>query len=525
MPDHFAWRLLPVSAPGVPNLLVSANFAADSYSLHLTDLSNMWVESLDRKPIIKRGLVEDTTVDPSDGPDQLRRLLELLSAAFDPGEPEHSNTSLSITSDKDNSLVIHVTCILPKPLKPLKWPMHLSKCSHTALTTQLVLPLILAQQARAREVDKLIIALREKDAVIARLVNKLEVTGTGLEHVFNTLSGKRKVTRATAEEKVKGLAPFRESEFRGRMADMTATSDQHETLPVLESVFGTGGLRYGVDLDLAASYVLGDWWTKLGKGQSLTLTSRPKDKEAETPATSQTVTEQMANKDDDDDFQVQVTPPSARKRGTYTRPDVVDDDETSSGGEESDRAPEARPLSSVRTPGVSRPQMGALGGRPPDSPPRPATSLRPSPSKGKGIASSTASDTASDNDEDPVDPPPAKPAGRRSGLGRIGGKAAETAVSPQPTRSPPPGSPMVDTASPRGRKLGVIGKKSAASRSPHSESPSDKTRGRSGTPAAAVKKDTPRESSQDRADRKRADLQRELAKRAATAPAKKKRKF
>jgi hypothetical protein len=69
----------------------------------------------------------------------------------------------------------------------------------------------------------------------------------------------------------------------------------------------------------------------------------------------------------------------------------------------------------------------------------------------------------------------------------------------------------------------MIGKK-AASPEPSAASASDDTRGRSKTPAAESKKQA-RETSQERADRKRAELQREIEKRAAAGPAKKKRKF
>jgi hypothetical protein len=70
----------------------------------------------------------------------------------------------------------------------------------------------------------------------------------------------------------------------------------------------------------------------------------------------------------------------------------------------------------------------------------------------------------------------------------------------------------------------VIGKK-AASPDASAASASDETRGRSKTPAAEPKKEQVRETSQERADRKRAELQREMEKRAAAGPAKKKRRF
>jgi hypothetical protein len=72
----------------------------------------------------------------------------------------------------------------------------------------------------------------------------------------------------------------------------------------------------------------------------------------------------------------------------------------------------------------------------------------------------------------------------------------------------------------------MIGKKTANPGPDQSAAgASDDTRGRSKTPASGAAKEQTRETSQERADRKRAELQREMEKRAASGPAKKKRKF
>ena len=519
-----------MAVPGIPNLLVSATFTSDSYNIRLTDLANVWVESMERKPIVKRGLVEDTSIDPSDGPDQIRRMLELIRAAFDTSDAEHSNTSMTLGQDEQGSeqgsLVIHVTCVLPKPLKPFKWPMHLTKCPQSTLTTELVLPLIQAHQARSREIDTLLAALKEKDGVINRLVDKLDATGTGLEHVFNSLSGKRRVTRQIAEEKVKGLAPFPEADFRRGANEPQQAADSSDVGSLLDTVFGVTGLKYKADLDLEASSTLNDWWTKLGKGKHVVFTARPKDKTAHIPESLPT-TETKPGYDDDDDFQVQATPPglpSRRKREANTRPEAADDDETTDGEEESD-IPDSLPLPLKKmTPSKpSSSRLGALGRRG-DSPPS-----APLPSAGGQNEKDGDSDTASDLDEDETTAPsPPKAPARRGGLGRIGGRARETTPPAKLPRSPSPGAPEKDASPPiRKHKLGAIGKKApSAEPTTYPESGSEDGRGRSNKPSpAAALKSRPRETSQERADRKRVQLEEELRKKAAAGPAKKKRKF
>ncbi|KAK3938449.1 XRCC4-like factor-domain-containing protein [Diplogelasinospora grovesii] len=541
MSNRPLWRLLPVAAvPGIPNLLVSTTFTDQSYSVHLTDLANVWIESMDKKPIVKRGLVEDTSIDPTDGPDQIRRMLELLRAAFDTEDPEHHNTSMSLAKgDDDDSLTIHITCVLPKPLKPFRWPMHLKKCPQSTVATELVLPLVQAHHARAKEIDHLIATIREKDSVIAKLVDKLEATGTGLEHVFNALSGKRKVTRAVAEGRVKGLAPFTEADFRSGATEAQSNAGPVDVSTLLQSVFGGTGLKYASGLDVVASPGLNDWWTQLGKGKSVVLVDRAKETRAETPPPPQR-SDSKAGDEDDDDFQVQATPPgllSARKRDTNTRPVAVDDDETSD-GEDASEIPDSlpRPPAKKTSPGKAPgSRLGAIGKKKhqpsPPAPLRSPTPPEPSAVRSEGPKDDDAgSETASDP-EDKMDasPPPAsppKPAPKRGGLGRIGGKHRATTPVVEPPRSPSPTAPETEPSpAPRRRKLGVIGNKAPRTgTATPAEDTDDERRGRFDT-QSAESKGAPRETSQERADRKRAELQRELDKKAAAGPSKKKRKF
>lgn len=518
MPGHPSWRLLPAAAPGIPTLLVSTAFTDDSYSVHLSDLANVWVESLDRRPIIKRGMVEDTSIDPSDGPDQIRKMLELLRAAFDHRDPEHASTSLTLARDDDgDSLVVHVTCVLPKPLKPFKWPMHLKKCPQSTIASELVLPMIQAHEARTREIDQLTSLLREKDAVITRIIDKLEAAGTGLEHVFNALSGKRKVTRAAAEGKVKGLAAFSEADFRAKAADLRPVTQASDISALLDSVFGSTGLQYKSDLELEASTVLNDWWTKLTKGRAVIL-SEVSEKESQPVPTPQAPEPSK----EDDDFQVQATPPGVRSSRKRASPiPAADDDETSDGEE----APEPSPAKPKPTGKASGSRIGAIGRnkRPSPSPSPPPASIPQRSAKTTTTEPTDAhSETASETDDKGSSPPPTKPAPKRGGLGRIGGKAKEKTP---PARSPSPAALEEETSSqlPRRHKLGMIGKQ-APSPGPGA-SASDDTRGRSKTPVSQPKKEQVRETSQERADRKRAELQKEMEKRAAAGPAKKKRKF
>lgn len=525
------WHPLPASHKGIPSLLVSTSFTPTpaSYTVHITDLANIWVETLDRRGIIRRSLDENTTIDPSEDADNMRAFLDKLQAAFQQDHDDHNTTSLSLSvSDKEDAgLQIHVTCVLPGNLKPLRWPMHLKRCPPSSVATELVLPLIQAQQTRAREVAALMDALRDKDAVITKLVDKLEASGTGLEHIFNSLSGRRKVTRALAEDRVKGLAPFKESSFKANSTGEDGEDGVGGNLPdLIDTVFGGAGLRYRTDMDICDSPQLDDWWTKLGTGSRSAVPLAGKKKDVAKTASTPPPPSKPA--DDADEFQVQSTPPhltSARKRSPVTRPSVPGDDDTTDDDEDTSQIPDSHPppraSQAAQAPSSKTSRFGTIGGkRKPEAPPAP-------PSPPRQVAQTQGDDdddtTASGSDDEPAPSPPPKQA-KKGGLGRIGGKAKDS--PPAPARS---ASPKVEesgqASKPAKGKLGHIGKNATLAERPQSHVGSgDDERGRPSTKAEVVE-DKPRETSEERADRKRTELQKELERKAAAGPAKKKRKF
>ena len=50
----FGWKPLPAFSKDVPPLLVLPEFGASSYILYITDLSNIWTESLGKDEILRR---------------------------------------------------------------------------------------------------------------------------------------------------------------------------------------------------------------------------------------------------------------------------------------------------------------------------------------------------------------------------------------------------------------------------------------------------------------------------------------
>ncbi|KAI1138157.1 XLF-domain-containing protein [Hypoxylon sp. FL0543] len=563
------WHPLP-AFPDLPALMISPRFASSSYVIHVTDLANVWVERLDRRGILLRSLQEDTSIDLSDGDlSQWGVFLSKLNAAFDPTLPDNHSTSLSISASasspdgsSDGGLVLHVTCVLPKPLRPLKWPVYLTKCPPVGVASELVLPLIQSHHARTVEIEDLIARLKEKDAVITKLVDKLEANQTGLEHVFNSLSGKRKPSRALAEEKVKGLAAFNENDWKSTVA--ANQQPPKDVSSLIREVFAETGLHCNVDAEITPSSQLNDWWTKLVSRPSVAI--RP---QKETPKKAQNTPSPRAKaieERDDDDFQVQATPPhlqSRRRKEPYSKAadDSTEDDDGPA------EIPDSHPLPSQEK---HRSQTGAVGGRkeaahdtsasqssrtiPADddetpsesdtesvqpqhrvrpnarlgtigrskeSSPPPAVSPSPVPPASNGDDETALGSESETNEPRPSkaqsSSPPNTPVQRRkAGLGRIGGKP-KSRVTPEPSQEPNMATPeaaspdaSVSPAKAAGRKLGIIGKKPDM----------DGKRQRSDSPAIT---DEP-ETEEQRTERRRAELAKELERKAA-APTKKKRKF
>ncbi|CAJ2500636.1 Uu.00g034890.m01.CDS01 [Anthostomella pinea] len=560
-----ATRWLPLPAfPDLPTLLISPRFASSSYTLHMTDLANIWVESLDRRAILWRSLEENTSIDLSDAdPAQWAVFLSKLGAALDPASPDHHLTSLSLraspTPDSEGGLTLHITCVLPKPLKPLKWPVYLTKCQPASLASELVLPLVQGHHAQNREAEDLMGRLREKDAIITKLVDKLEASHIGLEQVFNAFSGRHSVTRAAAEAKVKGLAPFHEDDWRAQQS--VSQTDPQDVTTLIQSVFGNAGLERDTDLGVGASDQLNDWWTKLGSNNNEAVKPRKTQEPTGIQESPPTHSKPSAARDDDD-FQVQATPPHLQSRHfTRNDPNQIASDGDMTDDDSSEVVPDSHPAPSQEKP---RSLIGALGGtkkvtqdhsasqssrtlpteedetasESDDEPikptyrKQPSTLLgtiskhkKPSPSPAKasspapppphdGDDTATGSDSDSNNSAHPR--PSAKPAStpqRRGGLGRIGGGSKTPTATPEKRKDTPSDTEIgnaAGSAKPPARRIGAIRHRPQAdAKRPRPESPVDP--------------EEP-ETEEQKAERKRAELAKELERKAA-APAKKKRRF
>ncbi|KIM97877.1 hypothetical protein OIDMADRAFT_31796 [Oidiodendron maius Zn] len=553
-----SWRPLCSSSSAdskLPTLLYSAAFGSDSYTVHLTDLTQIWSERLSRRDIFQRSKDENTSIDPGDG-DQLRVLLDKIRIGIEGGD---SSTLILIVNDDDGipSITLSITVALPGGLHPLGWPVHLAPAPQSLLTEHFIIPLLEAQQARIREISSLTDIIREKDHVVQKLVDKLESQGTQLGQVFPQAAGKssRKSDRKVIEEKIRGLKVFDIEAFR-----QGAKTDEPLDFERLASeVFRNDGHPH---INVKSTFhILKDpenWWENI-KGDSFGIHSSKYNLSGQSKvgrdnkSARQVAMEEESFYDDNEDFQVQATPPHLalpkQKSGKqHSVDDSTDDDDGLDAPSQPSKVPDSLPPSQLpqRSPVKVTKKLGVVGGkRDPSklvledddettdgSTPSP---IRRSPSREEGhkppipeLSLSKPKRTLGTigGKKAPAEPEKTllvkeqvKPS--RGRLGQIGGKKKEDKA----TTSLPEIDSVVSHP-----KLTTDTTKIGALEGPKSKfGVEEKGKASEGHRGRAVKQEPenmppPRETSEERANKKREKLKMELEEK-AKAPAKKKRKF
>ena len=237
------WQLLPLGVENnLPPLLVKHDFKMSAYTVMLTDLTHIWTESLDRKKIIQRALVEDASIDPSEGADQFKLLLQNIQEALEGRE----YTSLSIKSTNlSASITLEVSAPLPHPLDALRWRMNLSRNSEHVLATELVIPCFTSLSDSRSEVSSLLALIKDKDHVIGKMQDKLEAAGIELADVFPSAAPPKR-SKVSAREavlsSVRGLKEFNELKWRNARVPVV----ERDLRELCSEIFGSAssGMRH-----------------------------------------------------------------------------------------------------------------------------------------------------------------------------------------------------------------------------------------------------------------------------------------
>ena len=523
------WRTLALGDTETPRLLVKSHFTTSGYDVQLTDLSRVWSEKLVKRDIMLRAWDMSTSIDPSESDEQFQVFLDKIEGALRGKE----GTRLRLLPSDADTLNLQLVAPLPKPFEPLTWNLKLRRKPEEALTDSLVTPLLSQAGNLQAQIESLVSELRDKDRVISKITDRLENSGNDLTTVFPSASKikakKGQSQRAQLAQYVPGLEQFDESVWRAKVE--TTTRDDGNMWASMDELLRDLQPSATTSAEDAAS---NEWWLNAGTASDSAPSVEPQQDDA---GSEPAVNGRSGDEDVSmagDDFQRQETPDRVKRRASVRDSDSetvastekqvsidqqVDKDGDSSTEDEDDldAVPQrkkaevpSRPAARSSTPMSSagpQKKLGALGGRPPKrTSPSPARDAPPTPRKQA--------------------PKP------RAKLGAIGGKVKSSQPAMEVEHNS--GDIEAEAASPprKTKKMGVIGGKKAqataatskspdATPSPHikEEMPSQQSRGPAREPTPP-----PRETSQERADRNRDHLNKELEQK-AKAPAKKKRKF
>jgi hypothetical protein len=222
----------------------------------LTDLSRIFVETLDQAQIRQRALAENTSIDPSEDDSQLDILLEKIRSSL-AGE---ANTSLRFLKGRNHDdFVLRTTCSLPAPFGILIWPIHLTLQIPEMLADEVILPALSTLHTWSNQTANLISQIHDKDHVISKLLDRLEQSATDISTVFPGVTGLKSTKKATSREQaarhVKGLGQFDFDAWQS-VYEQTGWGEEGGTASIdnisdCRSMTPTGKPQYGA------------WWTSL----------------------------------------------------------------------------------------------------------------------------------------------------------------------------------------------------------------------------------------------------------------------
>lgn len=226
------WRVLELSeqpeGEQIPQLLVKHVFRPDSYTIHLTCLSNIWSEELAVDGIVDRALQEQSPIEVSKhDTTQLAILLDNLEKSLETS----SDAVCRITRSDPDGIILHTTIALPEPLDALTWKFHLDRRPSTILKNELILPLLVSSHIQHERITGLVSTIGDKDKAITRLVDQYESSNLDLAAAFPIISGlksgRKVIKREQAAKHIPGLQPFREDVFKqktGRSFDSNVST-------------------------------------------------------------------------------------------------------------------------------------------------------------------------------------------------------------------------------------------------------------------------------------------------------------
>lgn len=219
-----AWRKLAIADTNESlNSLLFFTFKRGESGLDLsvTDLVHVWRAVQTSKQELKDQAIKTRcSIDPTEDEEQYEVLLNKLEEAIS-GSPKSQVRLLSHTENSiPERFEMETSILLPAPLGTLQWSFRMVRQEASALTRALVVPALRVIDASRRREADLRRKIKDKDHVIAKLMDKIEGSGIDLAMVFPGFAGARKgLSARQAAQVVPGLKAFRVEEWGADLKD------------------------------------------------------------------------------------------------------------------------------------------------------------------------------------------------------------------------------------------------------------------------------------------------------------------
>ena len=203
------WELLNLNLEGLPKLLVKYVIDDHGYTVSITDLANIWIETLANLHVIRNAEEQSCSINPGDDVGQLRILLEQIRDIL----RHKPGTTVHLALHPPDHLKLTLRAPLPPPLPAFEWTMVLTKATSLEIVSEVISPLLLLAHQQQQQLGFLLSQLKDKDHAMSRLLDKMEATNTDLGSVFPGVSAGRNSQRSLKRNhvagRVPGLAPFK----------------------------------------------------------------------------------------------------------------------------------------------------------------------------------------------------------------------------------------------------------------------------------------------------------------------------